>query len=216
MRVFQSREQTRAFYNKISKVYDLLSERSEGPMRRAGLDLLKPADGETILELGFGTGHCIVQLARAVGLRGKVLGVDLSEQMVKLARKHLATAGFAKRAVLRQGDAAHLPYAAGGVDGVFMSFTLELFDTPEIPKILAECRRVLRPGGRIVVVGMSKQGSREPLVPVFEWAHKHFPNFIDCRPIYVREALENANFKIGKVLKRHMWIPVEIVLGIKT
>ena len=64
LRVFQSKDQTRAFYNKLSHVYDLLSERSEAPMRKAGLELLKPAAGESILEVGFGTGHSLVWLAR--------------------------------------------------------------------------------------------------------------------------------------------------------
>ena len=53
LRVFQTKDQTRAFYNKISHVYDLLSERSEAPMRKAGLDLLKANAGESILEIGF-------------------------------------------------------------------------------------------------------------------------------------------------------------------
>jgi len=102
------------------------------------------------------------------------------------------------------------------MDAVFMSFTLELFDTPEIPKVLSECKRVLKKAGRIVVVGMSKEGKHEPLIGVFEWAHKHFPNYIDCRPIYVRQALEKADFQILKALKKHMWIPVEIILGAKS
>jgi ubiquinone/menaquinone biosynthesis C-methylase UbiE len=215
LRVFQSKDQTRAFYNKISRVYDLLSDRSEAPMRRAGLELLKARAGERILEIGFGTGHNLVALARAVGPTGRVFGLDLSDQMLKLAKANLAKAGLLERARLRCGDAAQLPYSDGSMDGVFMSFTLELFDTPEIPKMLRECKRVLRPGGRIVVVGMSKDAKHEPLIEVFEWTHKHFPNFLDCRPIYVQEALEKAGFSIQKALKKHMWIRVEIVLGVK-
>ena len=96
-----------------------------------------------------------------------------------------------------------------------MCFTLELFDTPEIPEVLGECQRVLRPGGRIVVVGMSSEGPKDPLVNVLEWTHKHFPKYLDCRPIYVRRALEGAGFTIRKAATKHMWIPVEIVLGVK-
>jgi demethylmenaquinone methyltransferase/2-methoxy-6-polyprenyl-1,4-benzoquinol methylase len=215
LRVFQTKDQTRAFYNKISRVYDLLSDRSEAPMRKAGLDLLKTRPGEKVLEIGFGTGHSLVTLAQAVGAKGKVFGLDLSDQMVKLAKASLAKAGLLERAQLRCGDAVRLPYHDRSIDAVFMSFTLELFDTPEIPKVLRECKRVLRPGGRIVVVGMSKDARNDPLVSAFEWTHKHFPNFLDCRPIYVREALTQAGFRIQKVLNKHMWIPVEIVLGIK-
>ena len=215
LRVFQSKDQTKAFYNKISGVYDLLSERSEAPMRKTGLDLLKPKAGESILEIGFGTGHTLVSLARAVGPGGRVFGLDLSDQMAKLAKGLLAKAGLLDRARIRCGDATQLPYAAGAMHAVFMSFTLELFDTPEIPKVLTECRRVLRPGGRIVVVGMSKAGPRDPLVNVFEWTHRHFPKFVDCRPIYVRRMLEDAGFSIRKALTKHMWIPVEIILGVK-
>jgi ubiquinone/menaquinone biosynthesis C-methylase UbiE len=215
LRVFQSKDQTKAFYNKISAVYDLLSERSEAPMRKAGLTLLKPSSGEAVLEIGFGTGHCLATLAQAVGPSGKVFGLDLSDKMAKMAKIKLAKAGLAGRCQLRCGDAAKLPYAAGGMDAVFMSFALELFDTPEIPLVLGECKRVVRTGGRIAVVGMSKESPRDPLVRVFEWTHKHFPNFLDCRPIYVRRALEKAGFIIQKALIKHMWIPVEIILAIK-
>jgi ubiquinone/menaquinone biosynthesis C-methylase UbiE len=214
LRVFQSKDQTKAFYNKISRVYDLLSERSEAPMRKAGLDLLNPASGESILEIGFGTGHTLVSLAQAVGPKGKVFGLDLSDKMAKLAKKNLAKAGLLDRARIRCGDATQLPYPASSMDGVFMSFTLELFDTPEIPKVLSQCQRVLRPGGRIVVVGISKEGRKDPLINVFEWTHRHFPNFLDCRPVYVRRAMEGTGFTVRNALTKHMWIPVEIVLGI--
>ena len=51
---------------------------------------------------------------------------------------------------------------------------------------------------------------------VFHAGHwdKHFSKFVDCRPIYVREALENAGFKTQQALVKHMWVPVEIVLGL--
>ena len=184
-------------------------------MRKAGLELLKANGGECILEIGFGTGHSLVALAKAVGPKGELFGLDLSDKMLKLAKAKLAQVSLLERTRLRCGAAAQLPYADGSMDGVFMSFTLELFDTPEIPKVLRECKRVLRPGGRIVVVGMSKDAKHDPLRGVFEWTHKHFPNFLDCRPIYVREALEKAGFKIERAAKKHMWIPVEIVLAMR-
>ena len=58
-RVFQSKAETKAFYDKISHVYDLLAEHSEGSMRRAGLEKLDARPGEKALEIGFGTGYCL-------------------------------------------------------------------------------------------------------------------------------------------------------------
>jgi len=60
LRVLQTKDETRAFYDKISGVYDLLAEHSEGPVRQTGLDRLALAPGERVLEIGYGTGHCLV------------------------------------------------------------------------------------------------------------------------------------------------------------
>jgi ubiquinone/menaquinone biosynthesis C-methylase UbiE len=85
LRVFQSKAETKAFYDKISHVYELLAEHSEGPARRAGLEKLAAQPGEKVLEIGFGTGHCLVSLAQSVGPTGTVYGLDLSEGMVRMA-----------------------------------------------------------------------------------------------------------------------------------
>jgi ubiquinone/menaquinone biosynthesis C-methylase UbiE len=189
LRVLNTKGDTKAFYNKISNVYDLLADQSEEPIRRAGLEKLNARPGEKVLEIGCGTGHCLVALAQAVGDAGKVYGIDLSDEMLKIARENLEKEGLADRVELICEDAGKLPYAAETLDAIFMSFTLELFDTPEIPEVLAECKRVLRPGGRIVVAGVSKEGEGGVILQVFEWMHKHFPNLMDCRPIFVRKAL---------------------------
>jgi ubiquinone/menaquinone biosynthesis C-methylase UbiE len=214
-RVFRSRDQTRRYYDKISKVYDLLAEESEEPIRRAGLKTLAPKPGEKLLEIGFGTGHCLAAIAAAVGPTGRAFGIDISEGMRHQAQMILRRDGMGQRAEIACGDAISLPYATEVFDGVFMSFTLELFDTPEIPRVLAECERVLRPGGRIVVVGMSREPEETLLMRAFEWTHEHFPNFVDCRPIFVRRSLEAAGFAIRHAEVRQMWLPVEIVLGVK-
>jgi demethylmenaquinone methyltransferase/2-methoxy-6-polyprenyl-1,4-benzoquinol methylase len=53
------------------------------------------------------------------------------------------------------------------------------------------------------------------MIRAFEWTHRHFPNLMDCRPIYVRRALEAAGFHIEDTTLEHMWVSVEVVLGIK-
>ncbi len=209
LRVFQSRAQVRAYYDRISKVYDLLAEHSEGPVRRAGLARLALQPGECMVEIGCGTGHCVVDCAKTGA--GRLFAVDISLGM--LQQTHRALAAAEQKVDLVCADAAALPFPGAFADALFLSFTLELFDTPEIPRVLAECRRVLRPGGRIVVVGMTKDGGRDFLVESYEWAHLHFPNFVDCRPIHVAQSLEEAGFTVGSREIEKMWLPVEIVLA---
>ncbi len=214
LRVLQSRDETRAYYDKIARVYDLLAERTEQPMREKGLDLLAAQPGERILEIGCGTGHCLVELAKAVGTDGAVHGLDISDAMVTLSRELLLKTGLEERVELHRGDAARTPYPDDSLDGAFISFTLELFDTPEIPEILAEIGRVLRPGGRLAVVSLSKEGKPSLMRKAFEWTHKHFPNLMNCRPIYVRRTIEAAGFAVQAAEIGHMWVPVEIVLAV--
>jgi ubiquinone/menaquinone biosynthesis C-methylase UbiE len=215
-RVLQTKSETKAFYNKIAGVYDLLAERSEQPMRGVALEMLAPAPGEHLLEIGFGTGHVLVKLAQAVGPTGQVFGIDISENMLAQARELLQKEGLIDRVTLACGDAEDLPYPDDSLDGIFMCFTLELFDTPDIPRVLAQCQRVLRPGGRIVVAAVSKEGRQGLVLRAFEWTHRHFPNLLDCRPIHARQAVEDQGFSIEQARVESMWVPVEIVRGRKS
>ncbi len=213
-RVGRSREAAKASYDRLSKFYDLLAGDSEKKYKDIGLELLHVRAGETVLEIGFGTGKTLVALAGAVGPTGRVHGLDISEGMRAVAEARLRKAGLSERADLRCGDAAALPYPDGSVDAAFLCFTLELFDTPEIPLVLRECRRVLREGGRIGVVAMSKKGKPNLMTRLYDWAHERIPEFVDCRPIHVQEAIESAGFKVNEARLMSMWgLPVEIIVA---
>ena len=108
-----------------------------------------------------------------------------------------------------------LPFRAEFFDAIFMSFMLELFDTPEIPTVLREARRVLRPGGRICVVAMSRKGD-SALLRLYEWLHRTFPAYVDCRPIFVQDAIEDAGFQVVDTTTVFLWgLPGEIVAAKK-
>jgi ubiquinone/menaquinone biosynthesis C-methylase UbiE len=184
-RVRRSKEEAGNLYDRISGWYDAIEGIWTGKARDAGLRKLGAREGERVLEIGFGTGHAILALARSVGDTGKVCGIDLSPRMLDIALKKAAGSGYGERMELAQGDAASLPYDPEFFDAVFMSFVLELFDTPDIPQVLSECRRVLKKGGRICVVSLSRSGGRKPMRRIYEWGHQRLPRLLDCRPIFL-------------------------------
>lgn len=216
-RVTRSREQARQSYNSMSRFYGFLSNGSEKKFVQTAIEgFLKPREGERILEPGFGSGQVLVALARAVGEAGKAYGIDISDGMVEVTHRRLAREGLEGRVELTRGDAVALPYEDTFFDGIFMSFTLELFDAPEIPVVLQECRRVLKDGGRICVASMSDQGKYGTMMKLYVWSHKKFPDFVDCRPIFACAFVEDAGFEVTGNRIMSMWgLPVEIVLGSK-
>jgi ubiquinone/menaquinone biosynthesis C-methylase UbiE len=213
-RVRRTHAQAKASYNRLSRGYDLFEEPFERGVRRRAIAMLHPLAGERVLEVGFGTGHDLVSLARAVAPGGRVWGLDLSEGMRRVAERRVRGAGVADRVELATGDALAMPYPDGAVDLVVMSFTLELFDTPEVPLVLAECARVLRPGGRIGVTSLARRDRPALRTRLYERGHDLLPALIDCRPIPLETALAEAGLQITQVVQGTLWgLPVDAVVA---
>ncbi len=151
---------TKSYYDRLSRWYDLFAGQAEKKCKQQGLLLLNVHPGETVLEIGFGTGHCLQALAQSVGDTGKVYGVDLSDGMLQVAQTRLHKAGLLGRVELRPGRRIAASLADNFFDALYMSFTLELFDSPEIPVLLMECKRVLHANGRICIVSHGQKRKR--------------------------------------------------------
>ena len=213
-RVHRPRKAARASYDRLSGWYDWVSAPFERAARDRGLAILNAHPGEKVLELGFGTGWGLIALASSVGPDGMVCGIDQSAGMLSVAQKRIDRQSRAGPVELTLGDAMNLPLQVQSFDALFLSFTLELFDTPEISDVLLESRRVLRPAGRICVVSLSKSeipGAQERL---YETLHSAFPTTFDCRPIHVGSSLSGAGFKVMEEQSSDLWgLPVAVVLA---
>jgi len=213
LRVYRTKEQAKRTYDKISRIYDLITGPFERKFRDMGLNQLDVKEGETVLEIGFGTGHCLEEIAKRVGENGKAYGIDISSRMLDITRKRMEKKRLADTVELYCGDAMSMPYEDNMFDVVFMSFTLELFDTPEIPAVLKEIKRVLKPKGGLGVVSMSKEDGESWLLKAYEWIHKNFPVIADCRPIYVEKSIRDAGYSIKSREKIKLFVlPGEIVV----
>jgi arsenite methyltransferase len=117
--------------------------------RKAVLDLLDPRPGEDALDIGSGPGYLACEIAEWVGSRGSVHGVDVSDSMLAIAARRQPAAGSAA-VTFRTGQATALPFPAASFDLLTATQVYEY--VPDMPGALAEARRVLRPGGRLLIL----------------------------------------------------------------
>jgi ubiquinone/menaquinone biosynthesis C-methylase UbiE len=205
------REAAGPAYDRMSNWYDLMTGLSEKRYRKAGLKMLNAKPGENILEIGCGTGHSAVTIARSVEKNGHYLGMDISAKMLEKTRKQLERADMKNRSRCLQADACLFSFDKGSFDAVFMSFTLELFSYDDMLALLKNLHACLKPDGRLVIVNMSKKEHPGLMVKMYEYMHKKFPSMVDCRPVPIKHLLDESAFQITKRMSMSLaGIPVEI------
>lgn len=170
------KEEVREMFDNIAPKYDLLNHTLSMSIdriwRRRVVRIVRRCRPHRILDVATGTGDLAIEMARRI--RGvQVLGVDLSEGMLDVARRKVAARGLEERVTLEAGDAETAVAAAGSVDVVTVAFGVRNFG--DLGRGLAELSRALRPGGRIVILEFST-----PTMPVFgrlyDWySHRVLP-----------------------------------------
>jgi len=108
-------------------------------------------EGQTVLDLGSGAGIDLILAAGRVGPEGRVIGVDMTDEMIARARGNIAASGFSNIEV-RRGLIEDLPVESGSVDWVISNCVINL--SPEKPRVFGEIARVLKKGGTMVVSDM--------------------------------------------------------------
>ena len=140
--------------------------------------LASPAPGETLLDLGSGAGFDCFLAAERVGPEGRVIGVDMTPEMVERARANALKGGYGN-VEFRLGEIEALPVGDGVVDVVISNCVLNL--SADRPRVLAEVMRVLKPGGRVMISDLVS----ERAVPDFIAASRE--SLVGCLPVRVAE-----------------------------
>ena len=163
-------------FDRIAGVYDLMNSAMTAGMhhrwRARAVDAAEIGPGDAALDVCCGTGDLTIELARRVGPEGRVLGSDFSERMLDLARDKSVPEGAA-RPVFEWADALALPHDDAKFDAVTVGFGVR--NLLDLDAGIAEMTRVLKPGGRLVILEIT-QPQRPPLSTFFSiWFDRLVP-----------------------------------------
>ncbi len=206
-------EDVPAIYTRLAPVYEIWARLTESRARRRVLELAAPGPAEEVLEVATGTGAQLVELARR-NRRGRTVGVEISTGMLAKTRRRLADRGLSK-VETAEADARELPFADESFDLIVNSYMLDLLPRAEIPRVLAEFRRLLRPGGRLAMSNMTPGERRLHRVWDFLYA-RGIVLTANCRGVLAAPALAELGFVgIEREYSAQLGFPTEIVLARK-
>lgn len=180
-------------YARVAPIYDVWAALTESRARRRALDLAQIRDGERILEIAVGTGGTFSEVLTR-NPHGDNVGLDLTPQMLARAKEKAARTGVPH--TLTQGDALALALPDAHFDLVLNAYMFDLLPEADFGRALSEMRRVLRPGGRLVLTNMAR--GRRAWHRLYETVYRARPALLGgCRGVTLRPHLEAAGFQIA-------------------
>ncbi len=200
-------------YNWIAPIYDLFGIMMESKSRQRALNMAAIQNGEKVLEVALGTGLNFVEILKR-NSKGWVDGVDVSLKMVEKARKRISKTGQ-KNYTLYLCDCRHLPFEDERFDVIMNQYLLDILPVKDFIPILLEFKRVLKDGGRLILVNMTK-GERW-LNQIYEEIYRLKPPLLaGCRGVMSQPFLEKIGFsQLQRMFVSQLGFPSEIVRGIK-
>ena len=148
----------RGVFDSVASRYDIMNDLMSGGMhrlwKRYTIQHANARPGDAVLDLAGGTGDLAREFARIVGGRGHVVLADINAAMLEHGRRRLVDAGIGGNVTLAQVDAEELPFAANTFDRV--SIAIGLRNVTHKDTALAEMHRVLKPGGKVLILEFSK------------------------------------------------------------
>ena len=207
----------RSTYTWIAPTHDLLAVLVEAEARRLGLKWAAVQNGEHVLEVAVGTGLSFRHLLRQ-NPDGWTEGIDLTPAMLRRARQRAQrqqARGGTDRYRLRLGDAYALDASDDQFDLVMNSYMFDLLPEADFDQVLREFKRVLRPGGRLVLVNMTL--GEAWYNNLWEGIYQLWPPLLGgCRGVVTASFLERAGFTDVRRRFVSQWtFPSEVVYGEK-
>lgn len=153
-------EEIRRKYRRNAILYDLVSRRPTSRARTAAVAALRLRQGDTVVDLGCGTGLSFPLLQAAIGPRGHLVGVDVSPDMLRRARRRISEEGWTN-VTLVESSAEEAGLDAESADAVLAFYTHDIATSrPALERTLA----ALRPGGRFVMAGVKRASGTRAFV----------------------------------------------------
>jgi demethylmenaquinone methyltransferase/2-methoxy-6-polyprenyl-1,4-benzoquinol methylase len=197
------------FYDALATHYDWFSL-YEARSKQLALERLDLAQAQSILNVGLGTGKYYVEAQTLLGDQGLMAGVDLSFSMLKVAQSR-------KIIALVQADGAGLPFTAASFDRLLCTYVLDLVALADLPRWLREFRRVLKPGGRMVLVSLTEGVSlpSKGFVAVWKLAYRLSPIACGgCRPLQLSALVRQAGFEwLERQVVLQLGVPSELLVA---
>jgi demethylmenaquinone methyltransferase/2-methoxy-6-polyprenyl-1,4-benzoquinol methylase len=151
------KKQVSTMFNNIAPYYDLLNKvlslGIDKIWRKKAINLLKEDNPKIILDVATGTADVALEVAKRLQPE-KIIGVDISTEMLAFGREKIEAAGLSKMITLEEGDSENMPFESNTFDAITVAFGVRNFENLE--KGLIEMHRVLKPKGKLVVLEFSK------------------------------------------------------------